>query len=116
VSEAGQLRRDIQHTRAELGETVQALAARADVRARVGNAADDLAAEFREAARTAGGRLADSGRRLTDGGRRHLADGGRRLADSGRRLSEPPLRWVLLGGSVAAALGIAALIWGRRRR
>jgi ElaB/YqjD/DUF883 family membrane-anchored ribosome-binding protein len=42
------LRRDIALTRAELGETVQALAAKADVRARLQETADDAKARVRE--------------------------------------------------------------------
>jgi ElaB/YqjD/DUF883 family membrane-anchored ribosome-binding protein len=42
------LRRDIALTRAELGETVQALAAKADVKARLQETADDARARVRE--------------------------------------------------------------------
>jgi hypothetical protein len=40
-TEPEDLRREIEQTRAELGETVEALAAKADVKARVHDAADD---------------------------------------------------------------------------
>src|SRR5262249_6405448 len=42
------LRREIAHTRAELGETMQALAAKADVKARLQETADEARARVRE--------------------------------------------------------------------
>jgi ElaB/YqjD/DUF883 family membrane-anchored ribosome-binding protein len=42
------LRAEIAHTRAELGETVQALAAKADVKARLHETADDARARVRD--------------------------------------------------------------------
>jgi len=44
------LRREIEQTRAELGETVEALAARADVKARAHEAVDDVKQRARDAA------------------------------------------------------------------
>jgi ElaB/YqjD/DUF883 family membrane-anchored ribosome-binding protein len=45
---ADQLRAEIAHTRVELGETVQALAAKADVKARLQETADEAKAKARE--------------------------------------------------------------------
>jgi ElaB/YqjD/DUF883 family membrane-anchored ribosome-binding protein len=45
---ADQLRAEIAHTRVELGETVQALAAKADVKARLHESADEAKAKARE--------------------------------------------------------------------
>jgi ElaB/YqjD/DUF883 family membrane-anchored ribosome-binding protein len=47
-SDVETLRREIAQTRAELGETVQALAAKADVKARLQETADDAKARVRE--------------------------------------------------------------------
>jgi ElaB/YqjD/DUF883 family membrane-anchored ribosome-binding protein len=44
------LRREIEQTRAELGETVEALAARADVKARAQDAVDDVKQRVHDAA------------------------------------------------------------------
>lgn len=44
------LRREIEQTRAELGETVEALAAKADVKARAQDAVDDVKQRVHEAA------------------------------------------------------------------
>jgi ElaB/YqjD/DUF883 family membrane-anchored ribosome-binding protein len=46
-SDVEALRADIAHTRAELGETVQALAAKADVKARLHETADEAKARVR---------------------------------------------------------------------
>ena len=43
-----ELREEIEHTRAELGETLEALAAKADVKARLHDAADDAKERIRE--------------------------------------------------------------------
>jgi hypothetical protein len=52
-SDVEALRADIEHTRTELGETIQALAARADVKARLQETADDAKARVREGLHTA---------------------------------------------------------------
>jgi len=86
VSERGDLRQEIEQTRVELGETVEALAAKADVKARVERAASDAAVEVRTTA-----------------------------ARVGRRIVEPPVGWVLVGVGALAALAAIVLV-GRRRR
>lgn len=86
MSERGDLRQEIEQTRVELGETVEALAAKADVKARVERAASDAAVEVRTTA-----------------------------ARVGRRIVEPPVSWVLVGVGALAALAAIVLV-GRRRR
>jgi cell division septum initiation protein DivIVA len=56
VPDAQQLRAEIARTRAALGETVEALAAKADVKARVRHAADDATARARARAEALAGR------------------------------------------------------------
>jgi ElaB/YqjD/DUF883 family membrane-anchored ribosome-binding protein len=51
--DADELRADIAHTRAELGETVQALAAKADVKARLQETKDEARARVREGLQSA---------------------------------------------------------------
>jgi hypothetical protein len=55
-AETGALRDDIERTRAELGETVQALAAKTDVKARVRESAAHGADVVKESVRDAGRR------------------------------------------------------------
>lgn len=86
MSERGDLRQEIEQTRVELGETVEALAAKADVKARVERAASDAAVEVRTTATRVG-----------------------------RRIVEPPVSWVLVGVGALAALAAIVLV-GRRRR
>jgi hypothetical protein len=92
TDDLNQLRADIRTTRAELGETVEALAAKADVKARVARAADDAGARVRQTAR---GAVEQVGR-------------------TGRRATQPPVSWLLLGVGVLAALAAAVAIWRRR--
>ncbi|GAA1788481.1 DUF3618 domain-containing protein [Planosporangium flavigriseum] len=52
-SDVDELRADIEHTRAELGETVQALAAKVDLKARLQETADEAKARVREGIQSA---------------------------------------------------------------
>ena len=52
-TEPDELRRDIEQTRTELGQTVEALAAKADVKARAQEAAHEAADEVRDRMHTA---------------------------------------------------------------
>jgi ElaB/YqjD/DUF883 family membrane-anchored ribosome-binding protein len=52
-NDVDELRADIAHTRAELGETVQALAAKADVKARLQETKDEARARVREGLQSA---------------------------------------------------------------
>lgn len=92
-SEARLLRQEIRETRAELGATVQVLAARADVMARAQQALQEQTSRVRATAR----------------------DTIRRVTRTGRGLAEPPMRWIL--ATAAGVLGVlAALAAARRRR
>jgi ElaB/YqjD/DUF883 family membrane-anchored ribosome-binding protein len=92
-TEEEQLQREIQEARAELGETVHALAQKADVRARVAEKVEQRKAAFRD-------RLKD-GKVAVDGARERVS----------RTTEERPLP------AVAVALGLGLLIgrgFGRR--
>jgi hypothetical protein len=86
------LREEIRRTRAELGQTVQALAARADVPARVRQSAADTAQRFRGSA----------------------AHGAAAVRDSVRDASRRPVPWAVLG-LAAAAVAALLVLRGRRR-
>jgi ElaB/YqjD/DUF883 family membrane-anchored ribosome-binding protein len=94
------LRAEIQLTRAELGETVQALAAKADVKAR----AKDQLDQTKDRVLTAAG---DAGARV----RTVAADAGERVR-TGVRTSPVPVSLVVAG--LAALAGIILIIRGRR--
>jgi hypothetical protein len=89
------LRDEIRQTRAELGETVQALAAKADVKARVKESAAHTAAHVRETAGQAVVRARDS------------------LAGAGESARRRPVPWLAVAGGAAA---IIVLLIIRRRR
>jgi uncharacterized protein YPO0396 len=88
---AGQLRDEIQHTRAELAETVEALAAKADVKARAQNAARDMVSQARHAVRDAADR-------------------------AGHAVTEPRVGWILIAIGALAVLAAAGTVLVRRRR
>jgi hypothetical protein len=97
----------IRQTRAELGETVQALVARADVKARLRESAAQTGQRLREqAAQTAGLMRSRAGRTLVSA--RATAH------DAGLAARRNPVPWVaVLTGATAVLL---ALMLRRRRR
>jgi len=101
------LRAEIEHTRAELGETVQALAAKADVRARLQESADDYKARVRENARTVAAEA-----------RAAVADAPKRTRElavlAGKAVRRNPGPYAIATG--AAMIFVALLIRWRRTR
>jgi ElaB/YqjD/DUF883 family membrane-anchored ribosome-binding protein len=89
------IRAEIRRTRVELGETVQALAAKADVKARVKESAAHTAAQVRDTADQAVRRARGS------------------LAGAGRSVRERPVPWLAAAAGVTAAV---VLLIVRRRR
>ncbi|WP_213454941.1 DUF3618 domain-containing protein [Rhizomonospora bruguierae] len=89
------LREEIRQTRAELGETVQALAARADVKARVRESAEQTKDRLRTQAI-------------------HAAEQARVSASEARDLARrSPVPWFALAGA-AAVLALVVALRGRR--
>jgi hypothetical protein len=107
------LRAEIARTRAGLGETVEALAAKADVKTRAQEAMHSSVAaaklRMREGVEQVAVNAAYAGRELRTHPRQSLQSGMRRLLDSAR---ERPAPWVV--GS--ALLVLAALIGFRGHR
>lgn len=112
------LRAEIKQTRAELGETVQALAAKADVKARaihqveqtrqrVRAQAAEATGRVREAAQLAGGRV-----RAVTTGHAHGDGDPDATGAAPRRL---PVSVPLVVAGVAAVVGIILVMRGRRR-
>jgi hypothetical protein len=95
--DADALRAEIAQTRAALGDTVQALAARADVKARVRESAAQTSARVRQRATQATAQLR---------GQATYASAQARRA---------PVPWgAVAAGAVAAALAVLVLRWRRR--
>jgi ElaB/YqjD/DUF883 family membrane-anchored ribosome-binding protein len=105
-TDVDELRADIAHTRAELGETVQALAAKVDVKARLQETADEAKARVREGlqsaaeeARTAAAEAPEKAQELA--------------SRTGRVVRRNPVPFVVAAG--AAALIVLFLRWRRSR-
>jgi cobalamin biosynthesis Mg chelatase CobN len=129
------LRKEIAQTRADLGETVQALAAKADVKARAKDQVEHTKAKVRAQAAEAGERVRDAALVASDKVRSVAAQAsatargtaghaGDKVRESGAadrahdaraqlRRSPVPVGAVLAG--VAAVLGIILVVRGRRR-
>jgi ElaB/YqjD/DUF883 family membrane-anchored ribosome-binding protein len=115
------LRSEIEQTRAELGETVELLAQKADVKARAKEKVDETkaraaaaAAEAKEKARVKAQHVAESSRELAQELRTDPAVPARRAMVQVRTsVREKPKQWA----AVAAALvAFAALVVRKRRR
>jgi len=115
------LRSEIEETRAALGETVEALAAKADVKARAQEKVADVkaraavaATEAREQAVEQARHVADSGKALAQEIRTDPAGTTKRTAARVRTsVQEKPKQW---GIAAAALLAFAALVIRKRRR
>jgi hypothetical protein len=126
------LREEIAQTRAELGETVQALAAKADVKARAKEQVEHTKAKVRAQAAGAGEKVRDAALIASDKVRSVAAQAGAtaksaavhatdqvtdKVTESGAteqvRRNPIPLGAVLVG--VAAVIGVILIVRGRRR-
>lgn len=97
---AAEIEADIERTRAELGETVEALTEKFDVKAQAQHRMQDVkqqAAQQTQAARARGGELLDKAKDA---------------ATDDRGAVTPP---VVIGASLAAVAAVVLLIWGVRR-
>lgn len=102
-----QLREEIAQTRAELGETAAALAAKADVKARTKDAAADARARAAQAATDARARAAQAAAEAKDRAAQELALTQQQLKNRDvASVARRPAPMIVL---VAAASGIAAL-------
>ncbi|BEL12491.1 hypothetical protein Q0Z83_106820 [Actinoplanes sichuanensis] len=106
------LREDIRQTRADLGETVQALAARADVKARAREQVEETKQRvlIRAAEMTGRAREAATGAavRIRETPPRELAH------QAGTRVRANPMPAVLMVAGIAALAGIILIVRGRR--
>jgi ElaB/YqjD/DUF883 family membrane-anchored ribosome-binding protein len=106
------LREDIKQTRADLGETVQALAARADVKARAREQVQETKQRVLTQAAAMTGRVreaaADAAVRVRETPPRELAQ------QAGSRVRANPMPAVLVVAGLAALAGIILIVRGRR--
>ena len=120
------LRADIKLTRAELGETVQALAAKADVKARAKAEVEQTKQRIRTQTAEATGRVREAAHAATDRVRQMAASppgsaegtsssGSRTLADAAERVRYAPLPLTAMLVAAAAVVGVILIVRGRRR-
>lgn len=115
------LRQEIEETRAELGETVEALAAKADVKARAQDKVDEtkarvneVVAEAKDKARVKAQQVAGSGKDLARDFKADPAEQSKRAAYQVRTsVQQRPRHWATAAGAVVVTV---LLIVVRRRR
>ncbi|MEV6846270.1 DUF3618 domain-containing protein [Actinoplanes sp. NPDC051411] len=100
------LRSEIAATRADLGDTVEALAAKADVKTRAKGAIGDAAGQARQKLASASDRAAQAAGALTE----TAVSAKDQLPPQVRR----PLPWALIG-AVAAVAGLVVVLVRRKR-
>lgn len=128
-SDPDELRREIGELRADLGDTVEALARKADVKAQASQKATEVKARVKDKAvevkshvqgragdvrsqvQDRAGAVTGSVRQKVGDGRRAAGEAGGRVPDAVRRPGPIPLAAV--GGAVA--LAVVLLVWRRRR-
>ena len=111
-----QLRAEIKQTRAELGETVQALAAKADVKARAMEQVEQTKQRVRVAAAAAGERIRVVAGQATERVKENAPlDGARGALQSGGAVRTSPVPVALLVAGVVAIVGVVLIVRGRRR-
>jgi predicted phage gp36 major capsid-like protein len=120
------LRDEIARTRAELGETVQALAAKADVKARakeqveqtkqkVKAQAAEATEKVRDAALAASERVRHAAGRAEAGARSAAAEAGDEVQGATEQVRRNPIPVAAVLAGVVAVIGVILIVRGRRR-
>ncbi|BBH63648.1 hypothetical protein ACTI_03330 [Actinoplanes sp. OR16] len=104
------LREEIKQTRADLGETVQALAARADVKARAREQVEQTRQRVLTQAHELTGRVRSAAVSATG----HVKDAAADPAAEAERVRANPAPALLVAAGVAALVGIILIVRGRR--
>jgi ElaB/YqjD/DUF883 family membrane-anchored ribosome-binding protein len=106
------LREEIKQTRADLGETVQALAARADVKARAREQVEHTKERVLTQAAAVTGRVREAAFGATEKVRE--TSPGELAHGAGTRVRANPFPAVLVFAGVAAVVGVILIVRGRR--
>ncbi|TDC59638.1 DUF3618 domain-containing protein [Micromonospora sp. KC207] len=101
------LREEIRRTRVELGETMEALAAKANVKARLRSSAEQAKGRVREQAAQTVARVR--------GQAAQGAEAARNRAASGAELARGPLPWAAVAAGAVATMIVLLVVRGRRR-
>lgn len=109
------LREEIRRTRAELGETVEALAAKADVKARLKDSADQAKERLREQAAQARERMRGQAAQTGDRMREQAGSLRSSAYDLRENARREPLPWGLLAAGALTAVIVVLVVRGRRK-
>ncbi|MER7891352.1 DUF3618 domain-containing protein [Micromonospora sp. NPDC094482] len=102
------LREEIRRTRVELGETMEALAAKADVKARLRESADHAKQRMREQAAETVARVRGQAAQKAQVARAQAHEKSGSLRDS-------PVPWAAVAAGAVATMIVLLIIQGRRR-
>ncbi|WLS45020.1 DUF3618 domain-containing protein [Micromonospora profundi] len=113
------LREEIRRTRVELGETVEALAAKADVKARLKESADQARARMREQAAQTVARVRGQAARGAEVARAQAHDKGELVRaqahEKGELVRRNPAPWTAIAAGAVVTVVVLMIVRGRRR-
>ncbi|MET8093308.1 DUF3618 domain-containing protein [Micromonospora sp. NPDC005220] len=113
------LREEIRRTRVELGETMEALAAKADVKARLKESAEQAKERMREQAAQTVARVREQAARGAGMARAQAYEKGElvraRAYDKGEMVRRNPVPWAAIAAGAVATVVVLMIVRGRRR-
>ncbi|MEO3774050.1 DUF3618 domain-containing protein [Micromonospora sp. B9E7] len=113
------LREEIRRTRVELGETMEALAAKADVKARLKESAGQAKERMREQAAQTVARVRGQAMRGTGMARAQAHEKGELVRaqahDRGELMRRNPVPWAVIAAGAVATVVVLMIVRGRRR-
>ncbi|MFF5180969.1 DUF3618 domain-containing protein [Micromonospora sp. NPDC000316] len=113
------LREEIRRTRVELGETMEALAARADVKARLKESAEQARERMREQAAQTVARVRGQAARGVGKAREQAYDKGglvrAQAQQKGEMMRRNPVPWAAIAAGAVATVVVLMIVRGRRR-
>ncbi|MET8312248.1 DUF3618 domain-containing protein [Micromonospora sp. NPDC005173] len=113
------LREEIRRTRVELGETMEALAAKADVKARLKESAEQARERLREQAAQTVARVRGQAVRRAEDARAQAHEKGERVRaqahEKGELVRRNPVPWAAIAAGAVATVVVLMIVRGRRR-
>ncbi|MBQ1017119.1 hypothetical protein DDE19_08725 [Micromonospora ureilytica] len=113
------LREEIRRTRVELGETMEALAAKADVKARLKESAEQAKERMREQAAQTVARVRGQAARGAGMARAQAYEKGELVRaqayDKGELMRRNPVPWAAIAAGAVATVVVLMIVRGRRR-
>ncbi|MFE9193318.1 DUF3618 domain-containing protein [Micromonospora sp. NPDC007208] len=113
------LREEIRRTRVELGETMEALAAKADVKARLKESAEQAKERMREQAAQTVARVRGQAARGAGKARAQAYEKGELVRaqayDKGELVRRNPVPWAAIAAGAVATVVVLMIVRGRRR-